>query len=375
ALPCVKWNSAGLHLAAAREGPAERDLVRVLEVAADGQPAREAGDADAAAEPVGEIACGGLAGHVRVGGQHDLLDAVPFHAREQLVDPQVLRLDAVERRKRAAEDVVEAAELGRSLEREQVGRLLDDADHGVVAARVEADRADLLLRQVPALAAEANALLDLDDRGGERERLVLGHAQQMEGEPLRGARPDPRQASQLRDEVVDGRGEHGGSVPRCPGWTTRAPSVTPESHFCVGTWYQRSRRQHARAARPLHLSSHLRHAFASVPGTDGRYSRPGRPRPPRAPPARPPRRDSIRDCAERIASFVAASTMSSSICGSSGSIAFGSIFTSTISSAPVALTATIPPPADASTVSFASSSCAFAIWLCISCTCWSILFT
>src|SRR5207253_2346388 len=155
-------------------------------------------------------------------------------------DPQVLRLDAVERRKRAAEDVVEAAELGRSLEREQVGRLLDDADHRVVAARVEADRADLLLGQVPALAAEADALLDLDDRGGERERLVLRYAQQVEREPLRGARPDPGQARQLRDEIVDGGREHGGSVPRCPGWTTREPSVTPASHFCVGTWYRRA---------------------------------------------------------------------------------------------------------------------------------------
>ena len=88
---------------------------------------------------------------------------------QQLVDPQVLGLDAVERRERAAEHVVEAAVLVRALERDHVDRLLDDADDGAVAARVEADRAELLLGQVAALAAEADALLDLLDRVRERD--------------------------------------------------------------------------------------------------------------------------------------------------------------------------------------------------------------
>jgi hypothetical protein len=39
--------SQALHLAPARERSAERDLVRVLEIPADGEPAREPGDADA----------------------------------------------------------------------------------------------------------------------------------------------------------------------------------------------------------------------------------------------------------------------------------------------------------------------------------------
>jgi hypothetical protein len=59
------------------------------------------------------------------------------------------------------------------LEREEVGRLLDDADQRVVAACVLADRAELGLRQVAALGAEAHALLHVLDRARERERLVL----------------------------------------------------------------------------------------------------------------------------------------------------------------------------------------------------------
>ena len=56
-------------------------------------------------------------------------------------------------------------------------------------------------------------------------------------------------------------------------------------------------------------------------------------------------------CAERSASLTAASTRSASISGSSGSIAFGSIVIPTISPPPVAFTVTMPPPAEASTIS------------------------
>src|SRR5947207_1914774 len=168
------------HFATAAQRPAEGDLVGVLEVGAHRQAACQPCDANAAAEAVGEKGRRRLAGHVRVRREHDLLDAVALDTAEQLVDAQVLRFDAVERRQRAAEDVVEAAVLVRPLDRDQVGRLLDDADDGVVAARVAADLAGLLLGQISALAAEANALLHLGDRGRQRAGLVLGHAEEVE---------------------------------------------------------------------------------------------------------------------------------------------------------------------------------------------------
>jgi hypothetical protein len=143
------------------------------------------------------------------------LHTVALDATDQLVDAQMLRLDAVERRERAAEHVVEPAELAGPLDREQVDRLLDDADQRVVTSRVAADRADVFLGEVPALVAEADALLDLLDRRRERERLVLRPLQQMEGETVRGARADARQARQLRDEVFHSRTEH---CPIVPTW-------------------------------------------------------------------------------------------------------------------------------------------------------------
>src|SRR5579862_1454019 len=197
------------HLSTARERSSERHFVGVFEVAADREAAREARDANAIAKPAREIGRGRLAGRVRVRGEHDLDHAVALDAVEELVDPQVLRFDPVERRERPAEDVVEAAVLRRPLDRDEVDRLLDDADRRPVTARVEADRAQLLLGEVAALAAEADAFLHLADRRGERERLLLLGLEDVEGEPLRRSAADSRQPRQLRDEVLDRRAEHG----------------------------------------------------------------------------------------------------------------------------------------------------------------------
>src|SRR5215211_3497121 len=105
--------------------------------------------------------------------------------------------------------------------------------------------------------------------------------------------------------------------------------------------------------------------------------KPGSPSPPRPPgPARPPAAafilEAASSCAARTASFTAACTMSWSSSTSSGSTAPGSILISCSSSSPVILTVTMPPPAEASTVSCFSCSCAFSISACICCT-WRII--
>ena len=78
----------------------------------------------------------------------------------------------------------------------------------MVAARVGADPAELLLGEVAALAAETDSFLHFGERGGERERFVTGTLQDVEREALGGARADPGQPGQLGDEVLDGRAEH-----------------------------------------------------------------------------------------------------------------------------------------------------------------------
>ena len=125
-------------------------------------------------------------------------------------------VDAVDRRQCAAQHVVEAAVLGRTLDGEQVDGLLDDADDRAVAARVEADPAHVFLREIAALAAETHPLFHVLDRLRERQSLVLLRAEQVEGEALSRTGADTGKAGQLRDEVVHGRAEHGPIVQVLP---------------------------------------------------------------------------------------------------------------------------------------------------------------
>src|SRR5439155_25361951 len=104
------------HLTATGKRPTERDLVRILEITADGQAAREPRHARAVAETVGDVSGGRLARHRRVRRQHDLVDTVGVDPADQLVDAEVARLDAVDRAEGAAEHVVEAAILVRPFE-------------------------------------------------------------------------------------------------------------------------------------------------------------------------------------------------------------------------------------------------------------------
>ena len=132
---------------------------------------------------------------------------LPDGAVEQLGDVEVLGVHAVDRRQRPAEHVVAAVELAGALDRDHVARLLDHADRGRLAALVLADAAGGLGGQVEADLALAHRLLDLADGVGERERLLVGHAQDVEGEPLSGALADARQARELGDQPVDRRRE------------------------------------------------------------------------------------------------------------------------------------------------------------------------
>jgi hypothetical protein len=68
----------------------------------------------------------------------------------------------------------------RALDRDHVAGLLDDADQGGVAALVEADRAARPLGPVEADLAEADPLLDVADRVGERVGVVGRRAEQVE---------------------------------------------------------------------------------------------------------------------------------------------------------------------------------------------------
>ena len=128
--------------AAALEGPAQRHLVGVLEVAADGQAGGEARDPDLERrQQAAEVGRGRLALEVGVGREDDLLHGAVGEALHQRGDAQVVGTDAGDRADRAAEHVVEPAELAGALDRRDVLGVFDDADERRVATGVAADRA------------------------------------------------------------------------------------------------------------------------------------------------------------------------------------------------------------------------------------------
>src|SRR5215210_3341152 len=156
----------GSERSATGKRPPERDLVGVLEVAAHREPGGQPRDGDAGrarAQPLRDVQRGRLAGRRGVGGEDDLAHLGALDARVELRDLEVARLDAVDRRERAAQHVVAPAVLVGALDRDHVARLLDDADQRRVAARVGADGAAGALGEVEADLAERDLLLDVAD--------------------------------------------------------------------------------------------------------------------------------------------------------------------------------------------------------------------
>jgi hypothetical protein len=96
-----------------------------------------------------------------------------------------------------------------ALDRDHVRGLLDHADDLRIAPLVGADPARRSIGQVEARGAQADPLLDLLDRVGQREGLLVAGAQQVKGQPLSAPAADPGQLGQLGDQPLDGWGVDG----------------------------------------------------------------------------------------------------------------------------------------------------------------------
>ena len=179
----------------------QRDLVGVLEIAADGQAPGDTRDAHAERpQELGQVERGGLALHVGIGGQDDLVHPARVQARQQLAHLDVVGADAIERRQRAEQHVIASAELAGALHGQQIVRLLHHAQHAVVAPEIRADPAGILVGDVEADAAVDDALLDRDQRRRQLAHLVGGPLEEKEGQPLGRLGSDAGQALERLDQ-------------------------------------------------------------------------------------------------------------------------------------------------------------------------------
>src|SRR5450759_4711934 len=195
---------SGIDLSPSLEGTPQRDLIGVLQVPPDGQargqPRHLQSHRD---EHPSEVGGGRLPLDVRVHGQDHLGDRAVGQPGHQLGDPQVVRTDARDRVDGPAEHVVPAAELPGALDRDDVLGLLDDADRRERPARVAADAAQLLLRDVAAQRAEPHASLDLGECVDEPADVRLVCREHVESDALGALGTDPGQPPELVDQILD----------------------------------------------------------------------------------------------------------------------------------------------------------------------------
>ena len=112
-----------------------REVVGVLEIAADRDAGGDARDAHAERlQQPRQVDRRRLAFDRRVGGEDHFLDAAGADARQQALDLQVVGPDALQRRDRAHQHVIQAAEAAGAIDDADVLRLFDDADDAVIAA-------------------------------------------------------------------------------------------------------------------------------------------------------------------------------------------------------------------------------------------------
>src|ERR1022692_3170729 len=282
-VPCAPGGAVGLDInqPPSFECASQRDLVGVLELAADRQAAGGPGDPDSERlDQPGQVRRRRLAFQVGVGRENQLGNGAVGQPRHQFLDPQILGADPVNRADRAAEDMVAAAELADLLNRRDVLRLFHHADHRKITALAPADAALVLFGHIAAGAAEFHLLYHLKQYRREPANVRRVGRQQVKRDPLRSLRADARKQAELVDEALDDALAHLSARPRdrtagrCPVRSGRA------GRACRGTLAGRPRPRARRRSRPRTAPSSP--AAAHRPRGSHRGPRRARGRPPSA---------------------------------------------------------------------------------------------
>lgn len=192
-----------LKLLPAHDGVGQDSAAGVLDGRAGGQAAGQPGDLHAGRpQQRADVKRGAVAGEVGVCRHDDFFNLALTHPLDQLVDRQVARLDAFQRRDMAAEDVIGPLACARFLKAYDVLGLLDDADEALIAPGVRTDLADGLLREVVADLAAFDLVLDVPDGLGQRHGLSGLGLQDMKSQPLGRLGPHPGELPKFLDQLI-----------------------------------------------------------------------------------------------------------------------------------------------------------------------------
>lgn len=205
---CVEFEIAsgrsGGGGAATGEGALESELVGVFESAAGWEAVGDAGDWNSERlEDLDEVVRGGLAFDIGTEGEDEFGGVLRADALDEGGDAELGGADVVEGGEAAAKGVVEAAEGPATLEGQNVGGLLNDAEFSALAIRVAADAAKWAGGEKSALAAGLNFGGGMADRLGELGRACILVAEEPEGAALRAAGAETREAAEFAGECVE----------------------------------------------------------------------------------------------------------------------------------------------------------------------------
>src|SRR5919198_1379954 len=242
-------SSRSADLAAALEGPRERHLVRVLQITPHRETTGDPRDPDPERpEELREVERRRLALDVGVRRQDDLGRLTALEPREELLDLEIVGADAVERREGAEQHMVAPAVLARPLHRQEVVRLLDDAEQARVPRGIGADATRILVGDVEAGVAGDDPVLHREERLRELAHLLDGALEQEERGPLGRLRSDAGQPLQRLDEPRD----RCRVVRQAGRLDSQAGELEPAGELAELLLAVRLDRHHAAARRRLH---------------------------------------------------------------------------------------------------------------------------
>ena len=166
------------------------------------KPVRDACDRNfQRSEDLGKIIGGSFTLNVGAQGENDFRDRLILDPREQGTDPELLWANVIQGRESSSQNMVASFEKACSLNRENVGGLLDEAHLPAGAVFVLADLTTLLRGKESAKGAGTEVFSRGAEGFRQLERPCVFRRSQPESNTFRGARSDSGKAPQLTGEV------------------------------------------------------------------------------------------------------------------------------------------------------------------------------
>ena len=225
------------HLPPCRKRLCYRDAVGVFQIAADRQATRDTRYRKTIGCKLSlDVQRRCLPLETRICGDDHLANPTLRHTVYQPIDREVLGPDAVERRKSASENMIQASELTGALDRADIRRFFDCADERRVTTLIAANRTQLLFSEIETALTGADALSQRHERSREPLTVLSRLTQEVIRQTKRRLPTDARKTRELGGEILyrgqnrepgTGNGEpylRGASVPGSPfpvpGFTT-----------------------------------------------------------------------------------------------------------------------------------------------------------